>query len=223
MENDKKPTTIIIVLLVILIVIVLFKNKEAAPDAAIINEVPVVTTDSSTSPTPVAPAPKTTTSTPKPVTSEPVVTKSPYDLKNTWIIVDGRQVKVVNGFALITAGDPSNNESFSYAGYETVGDINGDKKADVVALYTRQNKNVKNLYYLVAGMSTLEDGYKTSNLVAIDKGITMQSVKIDAVNSQILVNFLQKKQTDPASAVPSVPTTVVVKPVSGVAEIEVVK
>ncbi len=223
MESNKKPTVLIIVLLIILIGLVLFKNKPAPTDTALTEETPVVTTDTekTTAPTPVVSQPKTTT--PKPATSQPVVTKSPYDLKNTWVIVDGRQVKVVNGFAVITAGDPSNNETISYAGYETVGDINGDKKADVVALYTRQNKNTKNLYYLVAGMSTPEDGYKTSNMVAIDQGITMQSVKINSNDSEILVYYLQKKQTDPASAVPSVPTTVVIKPVVGAPEIEKIK
>ena len=119
MENIKKPTTIIIILLVVLIALVVFMNRPLSSEAPVIEQTPTVTTTVETKPTPVTtkPAGVITTTTAAPIK------KAPYDTKNTWILFDGRQVKLVNGFALITAGDPSNNESLQHIGYETIGDL----------------------------------------------------------------------------------------------------
>ncbi len=217
MENIKKPTTIIIILLVVLIALVVFMNRPLSIEAPVIEETPAVTTTVETKPTPVTtkPAGVITTTTAAPIK------KAPYDTKNTWILFDGRQVKLVNGFALITAGDPSNNESLQHIGYETIGDFNGDKKSDVAFLLTRQNKNAGPLYQIAAIVST-EDGQKTTNMVIIGDRITIQSVKFDPNTSEISVNYLQRKQNQPITTTPSVPATLVLK-VTEASELEKVR
>lgn len=206
MEHIKKPTTIIIILLVILIALVVFTNRPLSIEAPIIEEAPVVTTTVETkpTPTPTKPAGVVTTTTAAPVK------KAPYDTKNTWILFDGRQVKLVNGFALITASDPYNNESLQHIGYETIGDFNGDTKPDVAFLLTRQNKNAGPLYQIATIVST-ENGQKTTNMVVIGDRIKIQSVKFDSNTREISVNYLQRKQNEPITTTPTVPVTAVLK------------
>jgi hypothetical protein len=199
MQNIKKSVIILIILIIGISLAVFMSRPRPLPTTTEIENNPVSTSNET-------PA--------KTGTTVVAAKKSPYDTKNATLVFDGRQIKLVNGYALVTAADPSNNETLQYVGYESVGDLNQDKKPDVAFVITRQNKNAGPFYYVVAAVSSEEDYktvYKATNLFLFGDRITPQSTAINSSARELQVNFLQRKQNDLPTAKPSIPVALMLK------------
>ncbi len=88
-----------------------------------------------------------------------------------------------------------------YFGYESKGDLNGDRAEDVAFLLTEDNGGSGTFYYVVVALRT-DTGYIGTNAIILGDRIAPQSTQIQ--NDEVIVNYADRLPTDPMTAQPSV-------------------
>ncbi len=101
---------------------------------------------------------------------------------------------------------------FTYFGDDLMGDFNGDGKQDAAFLVTENPGGSGTFYYLVVALKT-DKGYDGLKPAFLGDRITPESVKSE--NGNIVVNYLDRKLTEPMVTVPTVETIRTFKIVNG--------
>jgi hypothetical protein len=124
------------------------------------------------------------------------------DPKNATILIDGKPVTLVNGLSEEpTAPGSATKIVTRYFGNDASGDLNGDGKPDVAFLITQDPGGSGTFFYVAAVYST-DHGYQGTNAVLLGDRVAPQNTLIQ--DGKIVVNYADRKPTDPMSAAPSV-------------------
>ncbi len=137
--------------------------------------------------------------------SPEVVNSSPTstgDYKNISYNIDGQTIQFKNGLSEMNAApDAVEIVTTEYFGNEVRGDFNNDGTEDVAFLMVQSGGGTGAFFYVVAALKTA-DGYKGTNGVFLGDRIAPQTTEFR--NSQIIVNYADRKPNEPLSAEPSV-------------------
>jgi hypothetical protein len=116
--------------------------------------------------------------------------------------IDGKIVTLVNGYAETPAAPGSASTLVTqYFGNGATGDLNGDGTPDVAFLLTQSGGGSGTFYYVVAALKT-QNGYQGTNAVLLGDRIAPQTTEIR--NGEVIVNYADRKPTDPMTAQPSI-------------------
>ena len=141
------------------------------------------------------------------------------DAKNATYTIDGISTTLVNGFSEAdVASDSAEKEVIRYFGNEVVHDLDDDGREDIVFLLTQQKGGSGTFYYVVAALNKLA-GYEGSHAFLLGDRIAPQTTNIDegtgAEGRQrqnvIVVNFAERRPSEPMTARPSVGKSVWLK------------
>jgi hypothetical protein len=134
------------------------------------------------------------------VISRPTPTEIGY--KDATYVIEGKSVALRNGAAQEPAAPGSTSVvTTKYFGNEATGDLNGDGVPDVAFLLTQDGGASGTFYYIVAALAT-KTGYAGTNAVLLGDRIAPQNTQIR--NGEIIVNYADRKPTDPMTTQPSV-------------------
>jgi len=138
----------------------------------------------------------------KPGQSNPVPEQVITDARNATYTIDGTPVTLVYGVAQTPAVPGSASMTTTkYFGNEATGDFNGDGKEDVAFLITQDGGGSGTFFYVTALLSS-GNTYHGTNAVLLGDRIAPQTTEFS--NGQIVVNYADRKSTEPMSAQPSV-------------------
>jgi hypothetical protein len=134
-----------------------------------------------------------------------------FDLKNAVLMIEGMSVSLVDGASemLVTPGSAEKVVT-RYFGNEAIGDMNGDKKPDVVFLVTQETGGSALFYYAVVAL-TGDDGYFATNAVLLGDRISPQTTTLDSVSREIQINYAERLPEEPMTTPPSVAVTAILK------------
>lgn len=122
--------------------------------------------------------------------------------KDATYLIEGQRVTLVNGAASEPAAPGSASMiTTAYFGDDAQGDLNGDGAQDVAFLITQDGGGSGTFYYVVAALAG-KSGYTGTNAVLLGDRVAPQNVRIE--NGEIIVNYADRKPTDPMTAQPSV-------------------
>ena len=92
----------------------------------------------------------------------------------------------------------------TYFGNEVELDLNGDGQPDVAFLLTQSGGGSGTFFYAAVALTTA-DGYQGTNAIFLGDRIAPQSTTVDPRNpAQFVVNYADRRASDPMSAQPSV-------------------
>ncbi|MFZ1987532.1 MAG: hypothetical protein WAV21_00660 [Minisyncoccia bacterium] len=140
--------------------------------------------------------------------------------KNISYVIDGQTVVLKNGMAETeSATGSASKTTTTYFGNEAKGDLNGDGKEDIAFLLTQSGGGSGTFFYVVAAFKT-DAGYQGTSALYLGDRIAPQTTEIQG--GEVIVNFADRKETDPMTAAPSVAVSTYAK-VSGQELVEVEK
>ena len=127
------------------------------------------------------------------------------DLTNVTFLIDDQPVTLINGRAEQPAAPGSATKQVTaYFGNQVVLDLNNDGQPDVAFLLTQESGGSGNFFYVAAALKTA-DGYQGINAIFLGDRIAPQSTVVDpATPDQFIVNYADRKASDPMAAQPSV-------------------
>ena len=114
--------------------------------------------------------------------------------QNIWV------PKLVN-YILLTQNAPVKN----YFGNEATGDLNGDGLPDTAFIFTQDGGGSGTFFYVAVHLNTATNGYKDTNAVFLGDRIAPQTTEIK--NGELIVNYADRRPTDPMTTAPSVGVT----------------
>jgi len=124
------------------------------------------------------------------------------DYKNLTYVIENTPVTLTDGYSETAATPGSDAKTITrYFGNETSGDLNKDGMADVAFLLTQQTGGSGTFYYLAAALKT-NTGYTSANTIFLGDRISPQTTQIN--NGELLVNYADRKPSEPMTAAPSV-------------------
>jgi len=124
------------------------------------------------------------------------------DYKNISYNIDGQVIQLKNGISEMAAA-PGSAEIIitEYFGNEAKGDFNNDGTEDTAFILVQSGGGTGAFFYTVVALKTVE-GYKGTNGILLGDRIAPQTTEFR--NSQIIVNYADRKPDEPFSAEPSV-------------------
>lgn len=121
-------------------------------------------------------------------------------------IINGQPVTLVNGRAeSATAPDAAVKVVTQYFGNVATGDLSGDGAPDIAFLITQNSGGSGTFYYVVATLVNADGSYQGTNAVLLGDRIAPQTTEIR--NGGIIVNYAERKASEPMTAQPSVGVT----------------
>ncbi len=148
-----------------------------------------------------------------PVVTTPVKSEATSP-KNATYTIDGQPVTLVNGIASTpVAPDSASKITTTYFGNEVTHDFDGDSRLDTAFILTQNTGGSGAFYYLVAALSTAR-GYVGSTGVLLGDRIAPQTTEMSQDTSTpdvIIVNYADRKPTEPFTVAPSVGKTLRLK------------
>jgi hypothetical protein len=139
-------------------------------------------------------------------TSAPAkTTTQAVDPQNATYLIDGKEVTLVNGVAEQEAAPGSATKVVTkYFGNAVDIDLNSDGLMDSGFLLTQDGGGSGTFFYVAAALNT-GSGTQGTNAIFIGDRIAPQSTNVDPANPvQFVVNYMERKLSDPMSAQPSV-------------------
>lgn len=133
---------------------------------------------------------------------------SASDYKNTIFLIEGREVRLINGTA--AGGDGVTR----YFGNDLKTDLNGDSIPDLVFLLVQERGGSGTFYYAVAAVQKEDGTYVGSDGYFIGDRIAPQSIDVSPNlrhKNVIVVNYADRKTGEPMTAQPSVGKSVYLK------------
>lgn len=130
--------------------------------------------------------------------------------KDASYTINGQPVKLTNGIAETEAAPGSASKiTTKYYGNEITPDLNNDSRSDVVFFLTQATAGSGVFYYVVAALNK-EGGYQGSYSLFLGDRITPQTITL-ADNSNIVVNYKDRKAGEGFSVQPSVEKSIRLK------------
>ncbi len=124
------------------------------------------------------------------------------DYKNATYVINGASIKLANGRAETEIAPGSASKLITqYFGNTASGDFNGDGTTDIAFLLTQSSGGSGTFYYSVAALKTA-DGYRGTNAILLGDRIAPQTTEIR--NGEIIVNYAERKASEPMTARPSI-------------------
>ena len=117
--------------------------------------------------------------------------KNGQNYENITYTIDGQPVTLING----------KSATAQYFGNEAMGDLNGDGLPDVAFILTNNPGGSGTFYYVVVAIKT-STGYKGTNAILLGDRIAPQTTEIK--NGELIVNYADRKPSDPMTASPSI-------------------
>lgn len=140
---------------------------------------------------------------------QPVVTSSEFNPKNATYEIDGVPYTLINGESKVEAAPGSVSMiTTRYFGNDVTGDLNFDNKNDIAFLITQDGGGTGLFYYAVVALKT-DEGYKMTNAFLIGDRIAPQNNEIH--ESELHINYAEKKAGEPMTAQPSVGAVTLLK------------
>jgi hypothetical protein len=132
-------------------------------------------------------------------------TSNASDPQNATYLIDGKEVTLVNGVSEQEAAPGSATKIVTkYFGNAVDVDLNSDGLMDSGFLLTQDGGGSGTFFY-VAGAVNTGNGDQGTNAIFIGDRIAPQSTNVDPNNpAQFIVNYAERKLSDPMSAPPSV-------------------
>lgn len=128
------------------------------------------------------------------------------DEKDADYTIEGKRVKLVNGYSEEAVQGSTSKIITRYFGNEVRRDLNGDDREDVVFIVTRETGGSGVFYYVVAALNT-DKGYIGSHGLLLGDRIAPQTTEMSQnpkhVNV-IIVNYAVRKPGEPFTAKSSV-------------------
>ncbi len=125
-----------------------------------------------------------------------------FDPLNATYNIEGQPITLVNGKSAIQAAPGSTSLITTSAfGQPTIGDVNGDGKADAALILVRSGGGSGTFYYVAAAIDA-PSGTQGTNAVLLGDRIAPQNVQI--ANGQIIANYAVRKSGEPMTTAPSV-------------------
>lgn len=153
-----------------------------------------------------APA-STPTTAPAGVSTEAPTTGTTYtvDPQNATYLIDGKEVTLVNGVAEQEAAPGSASKIVTkYFGNAVNVDLNADGLIDSGFLLTQDGGGSGTFFYVAAALNQAGSTQGT-NAIFLGDRIAPQSTNVDPANpAQFIVNYAERKASEPMSAQPSV-------------------
>jgi len=129
------------------------------------------------------------------------------DYKNIAYTIEGREIKLENGFSEISLdSDSASTIKTQYFGNELRTDLNGDDREDVAFILTQSTGGSGLFYYTVAALNT-QEGYIGSDGYLLGDRIAPQPTTISPDPKQkyvVVFNYADRKSEEPMTASPSV-------------------
>jgi hypothetical protein len=128
-----------------------------------------------------------------------------FDPYNATYVVGGASVALVNGRAETPAAPGSATQVVtSVFGQPVSGDLNGDGKADAAMMIVQDPGGSGSFYYVVAALDGA-GGIQGTNAVLLGDRIAPQNIAIQ--DGKIVVNYADRKPSEPMTTQPSVGVT----------------
>jgi len=135
----------------------------------------------------------------------PTPEKTALDPQNCVYAIDGKNVALENGYSEEEAAPGSAEKIITrYFGNEALGDLNGDGLPDIAFIITQSSGGSGTFYYAVAALDSI-DGCSGTNAILLGDRIAPQTTEIQ--NGKIIVNYADRKISEPMTAQPSVGIT----------------
>jgi len=135
------------------------------------------------------------------------------DYKNAVYNIDGKTIKLENGYAEETIPQSTSKIITRYFGNDLITDLNNDRRDDVVFLITQETGGSGTFYYVVSAINT-DKGYVGSDGYLLGDRIAPQTIN-NSQNPQhknvIVVNYADRQDGEPMTAQPSVGKSVYLK------------
>jgi hypothetical protein len=117
-------------------------------------------------------------------------------------MIEGQTITLKNGLSEIEIVPTRASKVMTkYFGNEATGDLNNNKINDVAFLITQNSGGSGTFYYVVAALKE-DEGYKGTNAVFLGDRIAPQTTEIR--NGEVIVNYVDRKISEPMTSVPSV-------------------
>lgn len=123
--------------------------------------------------------------------------QSIFDLDGT----ADRIIQTVNKYDSSYKNIPYGINNAKYFGNDAFGDLNGDGKEDVAFLITQNSEGSGTFYYVVVALKNT-NGYQVTNTLLLGDRIAPQTTEIQ--NGEIIVNYADRKPSEPMTAIPFV-------------------
>lgn len=124
------------------------------------------------------------------------------DFKNISYEIEGQSIVLTNGKSEIETAPGSVSKIITqYFGNEVKGDFDTNNTEDVSFLLTQKGGGSGTFYYVVVALKT-PNGYTGTNAVFLGDRIAPQTTEFR--DRQIIVNYADRKKSEPMSAEPSV-------------------
>jgi hypothetical protein len=132
-------------------------------------------------------------------------TTQAVDPQNATYLIDGKEVTLVNGVAEQAAAPGSATKiATRYFGNAVDIDLNSDGLMDSGFLLTQVGGGSGTFFYVAAALNN-GSGTQGTNAIFLGDRIAPQSTNVDPNNPvQFIVNYMERKLSDPMSAQPSV-------------------
>ena len=126
--------------------------------------------------------------------------------QNATYIIDGQPVTLVNGVAEQEAAPGSASKKVTkYFGNAVELDLNGDGLMDTGLILTQEGGGSGTFFYVAAALQQAGGSYQGTNAIFLGDRIAPQSTNVDPNNpAQFIVNYADRKASEPMSAQPSI-------------------
>ncbi len=131
-------------------------------------------------------------------------TTSRPDISNATFNFEDQDVTLKNGEAETEIPNSNITQSTTLTDKVAYGDLNNDKKEDAAGLFVLEGAGTGIFTYIAAYVSGTVR-YNGTNSIFIGDRISPQSISI--ANGVVTVNYLDRKDSEPFSATPTVPTS----------------
>jgi hypothetical protein len=125
---------------------------------------------------------------------------APTSYKDVTFTVDGMPTKLTNA-------------GMNYFGNDATGDLNGDGVDDTAFIVTSSPGGSGTFYYVVAALKVADGGYQGTNAILLGDRIAPQTTQIK--DGQLIVNYADRKPSEPMSAKPSIGVSKYLRVVDG--------
>jgi len=127
--------------------------------------------------------------------------KITIDPKNCAYVVEGENVKLINGYSEKEIAGSASKIITKYFGNEVSGDFNNDKASDTAFLVTQNSGGSGTFYYLTVALGS-DDKCSGTNAILLGDRIAPQTTAFQ--NEKIIVNYAERKPNEPMVTAPSV-------------------